>query len=314
MKMKTKSLGRPIVMYNITEDCQLRCKHCYNESGGKKNYSHSSERLFADIRKLSTVAGAINFTGGEPFLRPELPDLLNLAYSRGADNIITTNGLRLMETDAPQLLNKMQESLYMLKIGMMGATHETNDYVRGRGHFNVAVKSLDLMANYDFVSCMKVSLDKHNVHEVEDFAKLALEHKVGQIVFGQLVQIGRASKFLKDLVLDSDDLKEVGDEIARVKEKYYGAVKIAKHCTLSGLCRDAGHFYTVTARGGISPCLMREDLAIGNVSKDNLVELFNGVDELRKNVETHVSIRDVLNEMGKYKKVQPEAPLAACLE
>ena len=38
-KTKLKSLKTPIVMYNVTEDCQLRCKHCYNESGGHKFYT-----------------------------------------------------------------------------------------------------------------------------------------------------------------------------------------------------------------------------------------------------------------------------------
>ncbi len=292
MSNKTKSLKRPIVMYSITEDCQMRCTHCYNESGGKNKHHPTTEELFRNTEKLAKVAGAINFTGGEPFLRSELPELLSLSSSYGVDNIITTNGLRFMEEDAPELLGEIQGDVYMLKIGMMGATTETNDSIRGSGHFDVALKSLDLMSDYDFISCMKVSLDRHNMHEVERFAQLALEYGVDQIVFGQLIQIGRASKHLTDLVMNADDMQRVSEEVRRVKETYWDAIKIARHCTLSGLCSEPGHFYTVTAKGGMSPCLMREDLAIGDITHDEPEDLLRKVDDLRSKVKTHPSIKD----------------------
>ncbi len=290
MPKKTKSLKRPIVMFSITEDCQMRCRHCYNESG--KGYTPSDGQLLKDTGRLSRYAGALNFTGGEPFLVQILPKLLALSSSNGADNIITTNGLRFMEKDAPNLLEGIEGDVYMLKIGMMGATPGTNDYIRGRGHFDVAIRSLDLMAGYDFVSCMKISLDKHNMHEIEDMVRLAQEHNVGQIVFGQLVQIGRAARCLDGLVPDLDDTSRISDEIKRARELYGDSVKISRHCTLSGLCSEPGHFYTVTARGGLSPCLMREDLAIGNIADGNLGDLFRRVDELRGVVKTHPSVKD----------------------
>ncbi|MBT5022516.1 radical SAM protein [Candidatus Woesearchaeota archaeon] len=297
---KLKKLKRPIVMYSITEECQLRCKHCYNESGESvKNCDPSTEELFRVTENLAKVAGAINFTGGEPFLRKELPDLLELSAEYGVDNIVTSNGLRLMETDAHQLLERIEPNLYMFKVGVMGATPKTNDYIRGKGQFETAMKALDLMANYDFVSCMKISLDKHNKHELEDFVKLAIEHRADEIVFGQLVEIGRASKFLSDLVLSVDELHRANDDIYQLREKYKGVVKLARHCTISGLCQDEGHFYTVNSRGGMSPCLMREDLAIGDVAKmdsQNILYLMESIDKSRKVVKTHNSIKDDLTD------------------
>lgn len=287
---KTKKLKRPIVMYSITEGCNMGCKHCYNESG--KGYTPTSEELFRNTRELSKIAGAVNFTGGEPFLVPKLPELLALSNSLGVDNILTTNGLRFMEKDAPELLDKIQNDVYMLKIGMMGANPETNDYIRGKGHFDVAMKSLDLMSNYDFVSCMKISLDKHNMREIEDFAKIAEKYNVEQLVFGQLIDIGRASKYLTDLFMDLDDIKKVSEDLEKLREKY-SDIKISRHCTLSGLCQEPGHFYTVTAKGKVSPCLMREDLAIGNINTDNLESLFKNVDDIRNHVKTHSSVKDI---------------------
>ena len=283
---ETKKLRRPIVMLNVTEDCQLRCKHCYNTSGGLKHATPAD--LQERTVKVARAAGAINFTGGEPFLVPELPELLKISHAHGVDNIITSNGLLVDEA----LLDQITPHVYMLKIGMMGATPTTNDFIRGRGHFKTAIKALDLMAGYDFVSCMKVSLDRHNMDEIEAFCQVALEHGVDQLVFGQLVNQGRASKMLQDLLLTHLDLQQVQEELTRVKEKYWGQLKIAKHCTLSGLCEEAGHFYTVTSTGAMAPCLMREDLAGGNIATVDVKEMMAMVDFFGRG-RHHSSVKDL---------------------
>lgn len=285
--MELKKLKRPIVMLNVTERCQLRCRHCYNNSG--VGCESSTEELQGLVDKVSAAAGTINFTGGEPLLRPELPKLLARTASKGIDNIVTTNGLLLDE----HWLEQAEGNLYMLKIGMMGATSETNDYIRGKGHFDVAMRTLELMRSYDVISCMKISLDKHNYSEMEQMVQLAVEKGVRQIVFGQLVGMGRAAKQLAELVFGYDELQDVQERIEQLRESYGSAVKIAPHCTLSGLCADAGEFYTITAQGKVSPCLMREDLAIGNLYKDGVAEVFRRVDHSRGLVKAHSSWRDV---------------------
>ncbi|MBI4448238.1 radical SAM protein [Candidatus Woesearchaeota archaeon] len=306
MKNKTKSLRRPIIMYSITEDCQMLCKHCYNESGGRNNFAPTKEELIRNTRRLSKLAGAINFTGGEPFLRPELPELLALSYSSGVDNIVTTNGICLTEKNAPRLLDKIQENVYMIEVGMMGATPETNDYVRGKGHFDIAIKSLDLMARYNFASGIKIALDKHNIDEIEAFANLALEHKVSQILYGQLLVVGRASNNMGNLGLNLEDINRIEDKLKCITEKHWGSIKITQHCTLSGLCSDPGHLYTITAKGGVTPCLMRQDLARGDINKVDINILFREIDQLRGKIQVHSSVRDIKETAQKETRHTPE--------
>jgi MoaA/NifB/PqqE/SkfB family radical SAM enzyme len=246
--------------------------------------------LILTTNEIAKKAGAINFTGGEPFLVPQLPSLLKISTHYGVDNIITSNGLTLNVQGAHNILDAIQDDLYMLKVGMMGARAETNDLIRGSGNFDVCTKALDVMSGHDFVSCIKVSLTQHNMYEVDKFCELALKHNADQIVFGQLVSVGRAKSRLKNFMLSQDDMRRVNDAITTVKEKYWGAIKIARHCTLSGLCQESGHFYTVTPRGAVSPCLMREDLAIGSIFDDDIL---SKVDMLRNKVKTHQSVKDL---------------------
>jgi MoaA/NifB/PqqE/SkfB family radical SAM enzyme len=307
LKKKFKLLKGPMVMVGVTEDCNRRCKHCYNESGGGK-YSPSSDELAGNVEKIAQVAGAMNFTGGEPFLRSDLPELLALSHSRGVDNIVTTNGDRFMGKDGPALLDRIQEHVYMMKIGMMGATPATNDYVRGSGHFEVAMRGFDLMAKYNLVTCAKISLAKHNIHEINALAEMAVRHNIDVLVLGQLINIGNASKYMSDLALSQDDLRMAYDNIKQVAEKYAGFVKISPHCTISGACSDHGKFYTVTAHGSVTPCLMREDLAIGNVAQEDVADLFKKVDVLRKTVKTHPSVRDLGTHVHKEEQIMGFIP------
>ncbi|MFH1053741.1 MAG: radical SAM protein [Candidatus Woesearchaeota archaeon] len=289
---QVKTLRRPIVMYTITKSCDMECTYCYNDSGSGSQ-GPSSEDLIENTKKIAEVAGAINFTGGEPFLRPELPELLALSSSMGVDNIVTSNGHVFLGNGGRKVLDQIADHVYIMKIGVAGASPETNDYIRGDGNFDHAIRCLDIMADYPFITCMKAPIDKHNKHELEDFVLLALQHGVDQLVFGQLIEIGRASEYLRDLVMNPDEMQYVKDELLRLKQAYAGGVKVSRHCTLSGLCQEPGHFYSVTTDGGMSPCLMREDLAIGNVQTGDVRQLFNQVDDLRRYVKTHNSVRDL---------------------
>ena len=108
---------------------------------------------------------------------------------------------------------------------------------------------------------------------------------------GQLLDTGRAAKHLKSLLLTQDDMRQVQDTLASIKGRYWGRLKIAQHCTLSGLCQKPGHFYTVTASGAMGPCLMREGRATGDVSVDDVGEMMVQVDAGRG--KNHPSVRDL---------------------
>jgi MoaA/NifB/PqqE/SkfB family radical SAM enzyme len=281
-------------MYNVTEVCPLRCKHCYNESGAGK-YMPSQERLQIGLDKvINAGAGTINFTGGEPLVVPNMTSYVAYTRSRGLNTMLNTSGLPLVGTRGHQLLEELEGNLDLIKIGLSGATPETNDYIRGKGNFSIAVRALGNIGEHEAIaSCLKVCLDKHNYHEVEDIVKFGLDNKVKEIFFGQLVNTGRARKELVNLELDYDELQRVADDLERVREKYEEEIRIAKYCTLNGKCLDQGIYYTVTARGAVGPCLIREDLALGNIHSEDVSSLFRLVDSRRKVIPTHSSLKDL---------------------
>src|SRR3954465_552440 len=74
--------------FNTGTLCNLTCQHCYIESSPKNDrlvYLSAAEvrEYLGEIERLGRGTQVIGFTGGEPFMNPELPAMLDLALARG---------------------------------------------------------------------------------------------------------------------------------------------------------------------------------------------------------------------------------------
>ncbi|MEE8442110.1 MAG: radical SAM protein, partial [Dehalococcoidia bacterium] len=85
---------RPVVVWNSTRRCNLHCQHCYTDS---KDQSYPGEltntEARAFIKDLSDYGvPVLLFSGGEPLVRPDLLELVNLAVQGGVRAVLSTNG------------------------------------------------------------------------------------------------------------------------------------------------------------------------------------------------------------------------------
>jgi uncharacterized Fe-S cluster-containing radical SAM superfamily protein len=95
--------------FNTGTLCNLTCHHCYIESSPKNDrlaYLSAAEiREYLDeIEQLHLGTGLIGFTGGEPFMNPELPAMLDLALARSFRALVLTNAMKPMHKMKPALL------------------------------------------------------------------------------------------------------------------------------------------------------------------------------------------------------------------
>ncbi|GAG92415.1 unnamed protein product, partial [marine sediment metagenome] len=101
---REKSFG-PIVVYNCTRRCNLRCLHCYSSS---ESNQFSDELTTARAKQLLSELADVNcpvvlFSGGEPLLRDDLFELLAEARRLGLRTVISSNGTLLDSGTAGQL-------------------------------------------------------------------------------------------------------------------------------------------------------------------------------------------------------------------
>src|SRR5437588_9334956 len=95
--------------FNTGTLCNLTCHHCYIESSPKNDrlvYLTAEEvaAYLDEIERLHLGTGLIGFTGGEPFMNPELPAMLELALARGYRALVLTNAMKPMHKMKPALL------------------------------------------------------------------------------------------------------------------------------------------------------------------------------------------------------------------
>lgn len=127
--------------------CNLKCTHCFI-SCSPTNDTHgmiSKERVFEMLEKAK-VKGVREyyFTGGEPFLHPDLFELIEATLRQGPLTILT-NGILISENKARKIAEIAGNSEYSLdfRISLDGMTAEENDEIRGKGTFIKIISSVD---------------------------------------------------------------------------------------------------------------------------------------------------------------------------
>lgn len=119
--------------------CNLKCTHCFI-SCSPTNHSHAMLTL-ADVRARLREAADLGvreyyFTGGEPFLNPEMLPILEATLRQGPATVLT-NGLLLTPERCRRLRELFDGSEYSLdvRVSIDGYTAEGNDPIRGAGTF-----------------------------------------------------------------------------------------------------------------------------------------------------------------------------------
>lgn len=126
----------PIVIIDITGNCNLHCEHCFSSSfsGTQLTYDEIS-------RVISEVPGParIHLLGGEPLLHPDLEKIIGLARARGHYTSLVTNGVALCRFGVDRLLST---GVAEIGFSLDGPDPETNDPIRGEGTFDQAWTAL----------------------------------------------------------------------------------------------------------------------------------------------------------------------------
>lgn len=135
--------------------CNLTCHHCFI-SCSPKNHTFGFLTLDEVRRRLeeSVVLGVKEyyFTGGEPFLNPDMVDILIETLRYGPATVLT-NGTVLKPPWLQSLREAEDESVFSLefRVSIDGFSPETNDPIRGEGTFDRAMKGVGELVDYGFM-------------------------------------------------------------------------------------------------------------------------------------------------------------------
>lgn len=270
--------------WHITNRCNLRCRHCYQENfqdseGGEGYFLLVAHRLMEELEKRDLYT-TINITGGEPLLvGEELFSLLHYlnSHPRVAELMIITNGLLLEKN----LLFRLEEcqKLTTLKISLEGASSFTNDAIRGRGVFEKVVDKIKLAQEISFLDLVLMfTLSKRNVKEFSSMLALAQNLGVEGVIVERFIPQGRGRE-MKEAVLSREEWKSLLEELVNVCELEctpyellpYKAfwIKGGKEGEVLGALCNLREALCLMPEGTIFPC-RRFPYPLGNILKDGL--------------------------------------------
>jgi AdoMet-dependent heme synthase len=126
--------------------CNIACSHCFNNSGPNvRTFGFLSVENVREDIEWAARAGVkeIFFTGGEPFLHPDLPEMLAFSLNH-APTTVLTNGMLINDRMADRLTAIERSARYSLEIRLSldGYTEEMNDAIRGQGVFRSALEAV----------------------------------------------------------------------------------------------------------------------------------------------------------------------------
>jgi len=159
--------------------CNLACHHCFI-SCSPKNRSFEFLSL-AEVRQrldesVSLGVKEYYFTGGEPFLNPEMVPILRETLKYGPATVLT-NGTVFKETWLETLRDAESNSLYSLefRVSIDGFSPETNDPIRGDGTFDRAMRGVMQLVEQDFlpiITAARTWPDKEEAEVVGSFERM----------------------------------------------------------------------------------------------------------------------------------------------
>jgi len=184
------SARRPIVVWNITRTCNLRCVHCYNDSGLDKPCQEvSTPQAKAVIDDLASFGvPSILFSGGEPLMRHDLFELIEYAVGKGLRAVISTNGTLIAE-DKARRIKELGVSYVGISLDGIGPI---NDKFRGvSGAFERAVQGIRNCRGAGVRVGLRLTLTRRNVQDIEGLFEFFEAEGIERACFYHLVPSGR---------------------------------------------------------------------------------------------------------------------------
>jgi 12,18-didecarboxysiroheme deacetylase len=188
---------RPVVVWNVTRQCNLKCVHCYahakNTSFDNELSTEQGKQLIDDLADFGSPV--MLFSGGEPLVRKDLPQLAAYAVEKGMRAVISTNGTLI----TPEMARNLKEiGLSYVGISLDGM-EEINDRFRGvNGAFRSALEGIKNSQAAGIKVGLRFTVNKLNVNEIPKIFQLLEEMDIPRVCFYHLVYAGRGSKLVKE--------------------------------------------------------------------------------------------------------------------
>lgn len=287
--------------WHITDKCNLRCTHCYQE-----NYTDASEMPFEELKIVANKLfqtlskwkkkGDFSITGGEPFIRKDLFSFLEyLDSSEWVSNLdILSNGTMITDKTAERL--KKLAKLDRIQVSLDGASPKSHDRIRGHGAFEKAINGIRILNCHGIDVNIMFTLQRCNMKDVASLIDLAIEEGVRALTIERLVPTGSA-RDANDSLLSPEEIRDTFQYVSDRADSEYekgtqlhilkyrplwinidprrakAGVNTAPDRELGAVCSIGLDGLCILPDATVLPC-RRLPIPIGNLKRDSLAKIW----------------------------------------
>jgi radical SAM protein with 4Fe4S-binding SPASM domain len=295
----------PLVVWNVTRQCNLKCKHCYYPSGKKTKRRELTRaegaQLIADLG--SAGVPVLLFSGGEPLLRKEVFSWGEAAKKAGMHPVLSTNGTLITEQVARRLLDS---GFAYVGVSLDGV-QRAHDRFRGEpGSYEKTLGGLRTARDAGLATGVRFTVCSENVSELPGLLDVVEREGIPRFCLYHLVYAGRGAglarrdlkpeerrrmtDFLIEKTLDWHR-RGIRSEILTV-DNHADGVYIADYVRknlphrheevkqligMQGGCSAGTKFVSIDSEGNVHPCQFWEHESLGNVTECTFGEIWRDV-------------------------------------
>ncbi len=288
-----------ILDLEITAKCNLRCRYCYffhNPSVKYRDLPTNDWLKFFDELGLLGVMSVV-LAGGEPFIRKDLPSLLEGIIHNRMRFSLLSNGA-LIDDEIAAFLARTGRCDYV-QISVDGSSADTHDVCRGKGSFEGAIRSIRTLQRHGVHVAARVTIHRHNVHDLRAISSLLLE-ELGLPGFGtnSAGYLGTCRLNAEDVLLTIKERMKAMEQLLDLTDNYQGRISATAGPLAEGrmwkkmeearaqnapafpnggrltACGCPSNKIAVRSDGAVIPCLMLPHLELGHINHDSLLEIW----------------------------------------
>jgi len=235
--------------------------------------------------------------GGEPFIREDLPELIEGIVRNRMRFSFLSNGA-LIDDEIAATIARMGRCDYV-QVSVDGSRAEVHDSCRGKGSFDGAIRGIRTLQRHRITVAVRVTIHRKNVHNLEDIAHFLLD-ELGLPDFGtnSAGYMGSCCRNADDVLLNTEERQEAMATLRRLTAQYDGRIsanagpltdgqmwqrmeearKQGKPAFHNGgrltACGCPTNKISVRADGIIVPCNMLAHIELGRINQDSLAEIW----------------------------------------
>ncbi|NLG33284.1 MAG: radical SAM protein [Syntrophomonadaceae bacterium] len=306
--LQFSDINRPLVVWNTTNRCNLKCRHCYiNAEDRSYDGELTTDEAKIFIQDLAAMkAPVLLFSGGEPLVRKDIFELGKMAADLGLRPVLSSNGTLIDEDKATKI---KEAGFQYVGISIDGA-RKTHDAFRGiDGAFDAALQGIRNCLNIGLKTGIRFTVNRFNQGDLPAIIDIVEQNRIPRFCMYHLVYSGRGQELIdmdtslaeKRAIIEflskkAVELQEKGVEVEilttdnhadglfllnHMREKEpLRAEEIIKLLEMHGGCSAGTKFANVDPRGNVHPCQFWQDYTVGNIREMPFSQIWNSQDAL----------------------------------